>query len=131
MKKNDNAENVFKHWLTENKEKLKINTYDINNRDDILSRWPGSQELYDTMHPEFTKLIQKKENRKPDEVDFYRFLLWTVSLHKQHQCGGSAGFEPIISPIKENHRTGAHIHMLIGSSYDVKTGLLRCGTLNK
>ena len=131
MEKNENDENVFELWLTKNKEALKINAYDVSNHPGILLRWPGIESLYDTMKPHFEKLVLQNGKKELDELDLYRFLVWTVSLHKRQGCGRSTGFEPIISPIEGNHRTGAHAHMLLGSSYDLKTGLLQVGTLKK
>ena len=59
MNKNDNDENVFEQWLTDNKDKLKVNAYDVKNHEIILLRWPGSEKIYNRTKPTFTKMIVK------------------------------------------------------------------------
>ena len=105
-----------------------VNAYKKENHEEILKRWPGSNDIYRDNISAVKAMVAKK-NRVMDDTDYYRLLLWSVSVQKQMDCHNNETINPEFTPEEGNHRLAAHTLISLESGYDPKTGQLECGTL--
>lgn len=124
LKKSDNGNNQFQQWLSENARNFEVNAFRKENHNQILSRWPGSNSVYNSI---VTK-IQKKQKHQLSEADAYLCLLLAIAMvrTKKQEKGE---FDPIWTPMEGNNRTAAFAQVLFNSLFDPKEGLLESNSI--
>ena len=77
-------------WLKTKENDIRVNVYNTNSYDSIFKLWPGSGGIYKENEREIKQLVKQTTGREElDKLDKYMLLLWSVSVPKQMNSGGT------------------------------------------
>ena len=79
-KSGEDKENPFLKWILQNQEALLVNAFSPNNHKDVLSRYPGSEKIYNRLITQIGNSITKDTL---SDLIMFRALGYSIAIQKR------------------------------------------------